>query len=286
MEYIVDKESLLIDELKLIFPNSSNNKIRKMLSNNRISVDGVIVNKAKTKVKKGISIFISESIITYGNENKFKINIVYEDEELIVVNKPDKLLSVATNKLEKDTLHSRVVNYLKSKNKSSWGWIVHRLDRDTSGIIVFAKSEESKLKLQKQFSKQTVKRIYVAIVDGKPYSDIGKIENYIVEGRDLVVRECKKSTKGSKIAITNWKVIANNDNHTLLEIFIETGRRNQIRVHFSGIKCPISGDKKFGSNTNPFRRICLHAQEISIKHPITFEEITFSSTNPFEKLFN
>ncbi len=286
MEHIVNKNSLLIDELKLIFPTHSTNKIRKMLSNNRISVDGVVVNKAKTKLKKGILISVSKSTITYDPESKFKLKIIYEDGELIVVNKPNKLLSVATNKLEKDTLHSRVVNYLKSKNKKSWGWIVHRLDRDTSGIMVFAKSEDSKLKLQKQFSNQSVKRKYVAIVDGTPYSNVGKIENYLVEGKDLIVRECKKSTKGAKIAKTNWEVMASNKEHSLLKIYIETGRRNQIRVHFSGIKCPISGDKKFGSKSNPFKRLCLHAQEISIEHPRTFEELTFSSTNPFEKLFN
>ena len=275
----------LIDELALIFPNASTNKLRKMLTNNRVEVDGEVVNKAKKEISKGSIIVIKDKIKVQKNIVN-KLDIVYEDNSIIVVNKPNKLLSVSTDKLEKDTMHSRVLDYLKSKNSKSWGWIVHRLDKDTSGIMIFAKKEDIKLALQDQFSRDIVKRIYVAIVDAKPYKEIGRIENYIVEGKNLIVRECKRTVKGARIAITNWKIIKLNKSHTLLEILIETGRRNQIRVHLAGIKCPVSGDKKYGSVTDPLNRLCLHAERLDINHPLTLQRMSFSIKSGFGKYFN
>jgi 23S rRNA pseudouridine1911/1915/1917 synthase len=286
MRHKVTEDGLLISELSLMFPNMSKNKIRKMLTNNRIEVDGDVVNKAKKEIFAGSLIVIKDKINISTKTVKEKLDIIFEDDVLIVVNKPNKLLSVATNKLEKETMHSMVLDYLKSKDSKSWGWIVHRLDKDTSGVMIFAKSEEVKLILQKQFSENIVKRIYIAIVDGKPYKETGRIENYIAEGKSLIVRECKKTVRGARIAITNWKVLKNKKSHSLLELLIETGRRNQIRVHLAGIKCPVSGDKKYGSVTDPLNRLCLHAEQLIIKHPISLKKIKFSSKSVFNNFFN
>ena len=286
MIHEVTKDQLLIEALATIFPNASTNKLRKMLTNNRVEIDGVVVNKAKKEILKGTIIVIRGKKKKPQKDVENKLNIIFEDDFLIVVNKPNKLLSVSTNKLEKDTMHSRVLDYLKSKNSKSWGWIVHRLDKDTSGIMIFAKNEETKLALQKQFSENIVKRIYVGIVDGKPYKEIGRIENYIVEGKNLIVRECKNTVKGARVAITNWKIIKSNKYHSLLEILIETGRRNQIRVHLSGIKCPVSGDKKYGSVTDPLKRLCLHAKSLEIDHPSSSERMSFSVKSRFENFIN
>ena len=286
MIHEVTKDQLLIEALATIFPNASTNKLRKMLTNNRVEIDGVVVNKAKKEILKGTIIVIRDKKKKPQKDVENKLNIIFEDDFLIVVNKPNKLLSVSTNKLEKDTMHSRVLDYLKSKNSKSWGWIVHRLDKDTSGIMIFAKNEETKLALQKQFSENIVKRIYVGIVDGKPYKEIGRIENYIVEGKNLIVRECKNTVKGARVAITNWKIIKSNKYHSLLEILIETGRRNQIRVHLSGIKCPVSGDKKYGSVTDTLKRLCLHAKSLEIDHPSSSERMSFSVKSRFENFIN
>ena len=286
MRHKVTRNTILIEELALIFPNMSTNKIRKMLSNNRIVVDEEVVNKAKKEISIGSLIIIKAKIKAPVKIEKRKLDIMYEDESLLVVNKPNKLLSVATDKLEKDTMHSRVQNYLKSKDSKSWGWIVHRLDKDTSGVMIFAKTEDAKLNIQKQFSKNLVKRIYVAVIDGKPYKNTGRIENYVAEGKNLIVRECKKTVKGARIAISNWNLIKQNASHSLLEILIETGRRNQIRVHMAGIKCPVSGDKKYGSVTDPLSRLCLHAEELEITHPVTNEKMNFYEKSIFNKLFN
>ena len=286
MRYEVKEDRILIEELSIIFPKMSTSKIRKMLTNNRVELDGVVVNKAKKEVFTGSIIVIKNKIKTSKIIKDCKLEIIYEDEKLIVVNKPNKLLSVATNKLEKDTMHSRVLDYLKSKNSNSWGWIVHRLDKDTSGVMVFAKEEEVKLMLQKQFSENIVTRKYLAIVDGTPYRKVGRIENYIAEGKSLIVRECNKKVRGARIAITNWKIIKSKKSHSLVEILIETGRRNQIRVHMAGIKCPVSGDKKYGSVTDPLNRLCLHAENIEFIHPSSLQKMKFSAKNVFNNFFN
>ena len=287
MLHRVNKKNFLIDELALIFPNSSKNNLRKMLTNNRVEVDGVVINKAKIEVSENSIIIIKDKDKEKILKNfEYKLDIIFEDDSIIVVNKPHKLLSVSTDKLEKDTIHSRVLDYLRSKNSKSWGWIVHRLDKDTSGVMIFAKNEEAKLALQDQFSNGSVKRKYVAVVDGKPYKTVGRIENYIVEGKNLIVRECKRTIKGARNAITNWKVIKFNNSHSLLEILIETGRRNQIRVHLAGIKCPVSGDKKYGSVTNPLNRLCLHAKSLEISHPLSCDKLTFSTKSIFDNLFD
>ena len=175
MLHRVTKNNFLIDELALIFPNSSKNNLRKMLTNNRVEVDGIIINKGKMEVSKN-SIIIIKDKEKIPKNFKYKLDIIFEDGSIIVVNKPHKLLSVSTDKLEKDTVHSRVLNYLRSKNSKSWGWIVHRLDKDTSGVMIFAKNEETKLALQNQFSNGSVKRKYVAIVDGKPTKLLGELK--------------------------------------------------------------------------------------------------------------
>ena len=286
MRHNVLHESFLIEELGIMFPNASTNKLRKMLTTNRVEVNGEIINKAKKVISKDSVIVIKDKEKKVQRDVENRLNIVYEDDVMIVVDKPNKLLSVSTNKLEKDTMHSRVLDYLRSKNSNSWGWIVHRLDKDTSGVMIFAKNEEVKLALQEQFSRNLVKRIYVAIVDGKPYNEIGKIENYIAEGKNLIVRECKKSVKGARKAITNWKIIKSKKSHALLEILIETGRRNQIRVHLAGIKSPVSGDKKYGSVTDPMKRLCLHAESLDIDHPLLLERMSFSVKSGFRNFFN
>tara|TARA_B100000902_G_C27184046_1_gene850415 strand:- start:136 stop:984 length:849 start_codon:yes stop_codon:yes gene_type:complete len=281
MKHNVTKDGLLIDELKLIYPDRSMNKIRALLTNNRVLLDGVVVHEAKREIFNGQKIEIKNKIL---KKKKLGFEIIYEDEYLIVVNKPQKLLSVSTNKLEDDTMHSRVLNYIKN-SKNRWIWIVHRLDKDTSGLMIFAKSESVKKQLQKMFSNNSITRIYYAIVEGIPYEQSGRIENYIVEGKNLFVRECKKSTIGSRKAITNWMLLRNNNDFSLLKIIIETGRRNQIRVHLAGIKCPVVGDKKYSNSKHISDRLALHAGELELLHPVTNEKITFKCEHNFRKIY-
>lgn len=214
-----------------------------------------------------------------------KLKILYEDKELIVINKETKLLTVATNREKERTLYNEVSNYVKKQNPKNKIFIVHRLDKDTSGVIIFAKNEKIKYQLQNNWESLVQEREYIAIVEGVL---TGKctIKNYLIETKDLKVISTNDNKKG-KLAITNYEVIKNNKNYSMVKINILTGRKNQIRVHMKDIKHPIIGDKKYNAKSNPLKRLGLHATKISLIHPVTKKILTFNCDLPkeFTKLF-
>ena len=288
MEHIVEDEDTLLNALAVMYPHSSNSTLRKMLTEGRVTVDGASIYKAKEIVQKGglikvISRVEANKISPHpkGEKHSSKLLILHEDKEVLVVIKPAGLLSVATNKLEDDTLHSRCVDYLMSKSKRAWCHIVHRLDRDTSGVMVLAKETESKNYLQSQFAKRSVERIYHALVEGKPSESEGTDVSWIYEDKNLNVKRVKSSFRGAREAITHWTLENQRGYFSLLKIKIETGRRHQIRMAMKNLGCPVVGDILHGAKTNSFNRICLHASALSFNHPRTNETVRFESLAPF-----
>lgn len=213
-------------------------------------------------------------------KKKEKLDIIYEDKYIIVINKPSNLLTIGTEKNRDNNLYRKVSDYVKKQHKSNKIFIVHRLDKDTSGIILFAKSEKIKSILQREWDKTT--RYYVALVEGKVKTS-GTIKNWLRETKTLYTYSSNIKNDG-KLAITKYKPIISDNQYTLLDIEILTGRKNQIRVHMKDIGHPIVGDKKYGSTKNPIRRMMLHATYLKIKHPITNNEIEFTSKYP--EIFN
>ena len=208
---------------------------------------------------------------------KDRLDIVYEDKDLLVVNKPAKLLTISTDNEKEKTLFHKAINYVKKKNQKIF--IVHRLDKDTSGIVVFAKSESLKRLLQDNWEKLAKVREYVAIVEGKPKQESGIIKSYLKETKTLLVYSSNKKGDG-KEAITHYRTIMNNKKYTMLAITIDTGRKNQIRVHMKDLGCPIVGDKKYESKSNPINRMALHANKLVLINPITNKEMTFEVDIP------
>ena len=203
---------------------------------------------------------------------KDRLKILYEDKHIIVVLKPAGLLTIGTEKEKERTLYHEVREYLRRKNQKEF--IVHRLDKDTSGIVLFAKSEKAKMKLQDNWDK--VIRKYYAIVLGKNIKD-GTIKVKLNETKTL---KTYVDNNNGKLAITNYKVLKEKGGYTLLDIDLVTGRKNQIRVSLDYIGCPIIGDKKYGKAPNPLRRLCLHAYLIEFDHPITHEHIKLEDKLP------
>lgn len=198
---------------------------------------------------------------------KKKLDILYEDKYLLIVNKPHNLLCVSTEKENRRTLFHYVYDYLKSKNSKAF--IVHRLDRDTSGIVLFAKKIEVKLFLQNNWD--NVKRGYVAVVHGKLENNKATLKNYLMDTKTLhtyVVND----TNG-KLAILDYEKVLDNNLYSFVSIKLKTGRKNQIRVQFSEIGNPIVGDKKYGLKKDPIGRMALHANYICFSHPITKQKI-------------
>ena len=208
---------------------------------------------------------------------------IYEDKHILVVDKPTNILSVSTENEKERTMFHLVYNYIKSKNKNNKIFIVHRLDKDTSGLMIFAKSEIVKQKLQDNWDK-LVERYYIAIVYGDVLEKEKTIKSYIAETKTLLSYSTTKE-KG-KLAITKYEKIKSNKKYTMLNINILTGRKNQIRLHMKEIGHIIVGDKKYGAKTNPINRLCLHANRLIFKHPITNKIIELSSDYPkqFEEL--
>lgn len=227
--------------------NKSKNTIKNLLRDGYVFVNGKSITKYNYNLKETDKVEIRNKINN--------IDIVYEDKNIIVVNKPYNMLTIGTDKEKEKTLYHMVSEYVKSKNKKNKIFIVHRLDKDTSGLIVMAKDEITKNKLQNNWDK--VEREYIAIVSGNT-KDKGVIKTNLEEKNNKVF----VSNRG-KLAITEYKKIKSNDKYTMLNIIIRTGRKHQIRVHLNSIGHPIVGDNKYGNIKS--NRMMLHAYKLDFK---------------------
>ena len=209
------------------------------------------------------------------------IRILYEDEALLVIDKPEGLLTIATDTEKIKTAYFQLNEYLKERNpvKKERIFIVHRLDRETSGLLVFAKTEAVKRKLQHGWA--DAGKQYVSIIEGVPKEKERTLGSYLNETASHLVYEERSSGK-AKYAVTRYTVLKSSRKYSLVEIGIETGRKHQIRVQMSGIGHPVAGDKKYGANTNPLKRLALHASRLAINHPLTGERVQFESEAPCE----
>ena len=291
MKKKITEPIILLEFLKLQFPQTTNNKLRKMLSEGRVKINDSVGFKAKQLLELNDKFELldrSNKILQTDKPlkelKKAAIEIIYEDDDLLVVEKPAKLLSVATDKLELKTLHGKCVDYLKQQDDKSWCYIVHRLDKETSGIMLLSKNKQSKDYLQEQFSQRQVYRIYHAMVEGQPLEQSGTVEQYLMEDKHLNIRTVNSKHKDGKLAITHWEVIQQTEEASLIRVMIETGRRHQIRMAMKELGCPIIGDQLHEAESNPFGRICLHATSLEFLHPATDEPVRFESQPPFAKI--
>ncbi|MFA5073136.1 MAG: RluA family pseudouridine synthase [Nitrospirota bacterium] len=221
-----------------------------------------------------------------GNRRTLKIRfisnglgILYEDKEILVVDKPAGLLTVATEREKSRTAHSLLTDYIREGCGRSRKrlFVVHRLDRDTSGTLIFAKSEEAMYRLKAQW-KQTEKK-YLAVAHGKLEKSSGTITTYLAENQDYSVYSTSDSTRG-RLSQTAYNVLRVTKGLSLLEVVLLTGRKNQIRVHFAGLGHPIVGDTKYGKASDTQPRMALHARSISFKHPFSGKQLAFESEIP------
>ena len=258
--------------------NKSKNNIKSLLKNECIYVNDKIVTKYNYIVDVGDIITIGKKI----NNNDFNLKIIYEDNDIIVIDKPSKILTISNDKEKEKTLYREVSNYLKRENKKVF--VIHRLDYDTSGIIMFAKNQKIQKLYQENWNKLAKKREYTAIVEGITNSH-GHIESYLKMSRTLQVYSSKNN---DGLLAIDYERIKYNDKYSLLKIHISTGRRNQIRCHMADIKHPILGDSRYQSKTNPLNRLALHANRLEIINPLTNKLMIFNSELPSEfiNIFN
>ncbi len=276
MAYKVDNETTLMTFL-LEKTSYKRADIKNFLKYERIFVDGHIQTHYAYPLKKGQSVEIGKK------KESLPFPILYEDKELIVIDKPCGLLSEATANEKQKTAFAIVKNYLSLKKENTF--LVHRLDQYTSGVLMFVKSKKLYEILTSDWNHYVKTRGYIAVVEGRMTKKKGTIENYLAESKTQTVYITSKQ-KGKK-AITHYQVIASTPQYSLLKINLDTGRKNQIRVHLSSLHHPIVGDDKYHATTNPLKRLGLHANELMFIHPLTKRQMRFVSQTPqsFEKLF-
>ena len=282
--YTVDGPTTLLPFLLASVKGKSRNNIKSLLSRRLVAVDGVPVSRFDAPLTPGQQVTILPSSAPRADALPFPL--LYEDRHLIVVNKPAKLLSVANDKEKVRTAYHIVTDYVKARRVDDRIFVLHRLDRDTSGVLMFARDPETKELFQSRWNEIITRRGYLAVVEGTPRPDRDTIRSYLVE-TDTHLSFSGQPGKGAKEAVTSYQVVKSGGGYSLLDISIETGRKNQIRVHMKELGHPVAGDKQYGARTNPIGRLCLHANELSFLHPGTGEHVTFKARIPrdFNRVF-
>lgn len=284
-EFKVHEECELLQFLFTKFSSLSKNAVKSILSGHYVAVNGAPVTQFNLKLAKDDVVIVSKQRIA--KKTRKDLPIIFENDELIAINKPSGLLSVASD-TEKGRTAYRIVNdYMQQKDKHNRIYVVHRLDEDTSGVLVFAKNPKIRDILQKNWNDIVLARGYYAIVEGVIQPKEAKLVDYLRENSLNLMYVTNDKVNGKK-CITNYKTIVSNKNYSLLDVDIETGRKNQIRVQLGHRGHHIIGDDKYGEPSDPLKRLGLHAYKLKFIHPVTKKLMEFIAPMPdeFKKMFN
>jgi 23S rRNA pseudouridine1911/1915/1917 synthase len=272
------REAKLLEFLYESFPDRSRKSIKSLLEQKQIMIRNQIVTRFDYPLAPGMDVIILKKKPSPDMTLR-KMNLLYEDEHLMVIEKSTGLLSVATAKETEETAFSILKRYVKKNHHRAELYIVHRLDRDTSGIMMFAKTKEIQKKLQDNWDNTVTKRIYYAVVEGHVQNAEGEIVSSLKENKSLMMYSSKTPGEGQK-AVTRYRVLKSNARYSLLEVSLQTGRKNQIRVHLQDIGHSIAGDKKYGAAADPLGRLGLHAGILEFFHPATGKCMHFETPVP------
>lgn len=276
--FSVKENTTLMEFLMASMPHKNRDNIKTLLRDKQILVDGEPQSQFNYQLRPGQQVVISRNKIA-SKKTYRGISVIYEDNDLIVIDKHSGILSVATDNKESFTAYSILYDHVKRKNQDGKIFIVHRLDRETSGLMMFAKSARIQKTLQENWDEIIRERVYMAVVQGKVLPPTGEISSYLRENKNRVVFSSDEGDDG-KYAITHYETIKSNDQFTLLKMSLRTGRKNQIRVHLHDIGHPIVGDRKYGSKVSPIQRLALHATVLAFQHPGNERELRFEIPVP------
>ena len=279
MRAAVSASSPLLDALEILIPGAARRTLRQMLSQRRIRINGKICVDARRPVAPGDVVEIASAGVFA--KLPYGLEVLYEDSDIIVVHKPVNLLTVATEVERERTVYACLRAGLKERNPGGKIFIVHRLDKFASGILVFAKSEQVQSLLKGIFQRHDIQRKYWAIVEGLVEKNQGTIKSYLAEDRQMRMHSTDDKYSG-KFAVTHFRVLRRTRGISSLEVTLETGRKNQIRVHLSEMGHPIVGDRAYGSTKDPLKRLGLHAFHLGFRHPVTGKPMLFQTPPPTE----
>ena len=259
-------------------PQRKRTSIKELLKHNQVAINNIPTTQFDTEIHHGDTIKVNltrEFRLFYHR----RIKLVYEDDDIIVVNKGYGLLSMGTDRVKDGTAYSIVRDYIKWQDPRNKLFIVHRLDRDTSGLMMFAKNEQAKETMQHNWNNMVLNRKYLAVVEGKVEQESGSVRSYLAETSQYEVYSTQNPDEG-QLAVTRYRTLKCKNGYTLLEVELDTGRKNQIRVHMKDLGHPIAGDRKYGAKSSPIHRLALHAQTLRFVHPVTRREMNFETPIP------
>lgn len=283
-ENIVVKDEQPLLEWLLSHLGQSKTKVKATLQGRGIKVDGKVVTQFDFVLVPGMTVSISKSKKNDSFKSRY-VKIIYEDQYLVVVEKNIGILSMAAGHKSLN-VKSVLDDYFHKTRQACRAHVVHRLDRDTSGLMVYAKDMKTEQILEKNWHQIVYDRRYVAVLSGEMEEDDGTVANWLKDNKAYVTYS-SPTDNGGKYAVTHFHVFDRKDNHSLVEFKLETGRKNQIRVHSADMGHPVCGDVKYGNGDNPLHRLCLHAYVLCFYHPITHEHLEFDTPIPtsFRSLF-
>lgn len=284
-DYTVKEPMELMAFLATKMPDASRTKLKSLLSKRVVFVDSIITTQYNFPLQSGMKVQISREKGKREFNNKL-LKIVYEDAYIIVVEKMQGLLSVNTDRQKERTAYHILTEYVQRSGRHHQVYIVHRLDRDTSGLMMFAKDEKTQRTLRDNWHDIVTDRRYIAVVSGEMEKDSGTVISWLTD-RTLYVYSSPTDDGGAK-SITHYRTIKRGNGLSLVELNLETGRKNQIRVHMQDLGHPIIGDGRYGiEEVNPIGRLALHAFKLCFYHPVTGEQMRFETSYPqnFKNLF-
>ena len=281
---IADRDSALLRYMYENMQGQSRSAVKAYLTRGQVTVNGQSTTAFDYPVHKGDRIMIHDKGIMVkkrGGEKDTRVKIVFEDDWLIVVDKRSGVLSMSTGRPGETTAYSLLSDYVKRVyGKDSKIFIVHRIDRETSGLIIFSKDEKTKHALQENWNSSVLERKYCAILEGRPPENQGTVHSWLSENpKSLKVTSSPTDDEG-KESVTHYRVLSHGKHYSLVEFELETGRKHQIRVHSALLGCPVTGDRRYGAADNPAGRIALHARSIVFRHPVTGKVMSFDTGLP------
>lgn len=273
----VKEENTLLPFLFQLLSEQSKSSVKALLAHGQILINGKVTSQFNAPLVPGDEVEISyeRGKVEFSNP---LLHIVWEDDDLIVVNKKEGLMSVSSDRVKERTAYHLLSDYVKKTDPKNKIFVLHRLDRDTSGLMMFAKNQRVQKTLQSNWNSAITARSYVAVVEGRPEKDTDLIVSNLTENAKMQVYVT--AVGDGKEAITRYHLLHSNGHYSLLELDLETGRKNQIRVQMESIGHPIAGDNKYGAETDPAGRLMLHARRLFFIHPTTGEEMRFETRIP------
>ncbi|MDE6154065.1 MAG: RluA family pseudouridine synthase [Muribaculaceae bacterium] len=259
-------------------PERKRTNVKELLKHNSVKVGQLVTSQFDHPLQPGdvVAVNLTREWPRFYNR---RVQLVYEDDDIIVINKGYGLLSMGNDKVREGTAYSILKDYVKWQDPRNKIFIVHRLDRDTSGLMMFARNPQAKEAMQHNWNNMVLERKYLAVVEGKVDDDEGEVRSYLAENSQYEVYSTNNPNEG-QLAVTRYKVLKRANGYSLLEVSLDTGRKNQIRVHMKDLGHPIAGDRKYGARTSPIHRLALHAQTLRFAHPITRTLMSFSTPVP------